>query len=226
MKKNTLIIVLTAICCTVLAGCSKRTNDPPKDYSSSFKNTVWTGEIRYSTRTKNEPFSVILKEDGKLEWYEFTGIYTGSYQVNNEKKEVTLTFSSGDSFTASIKNDSTLSNFRNNGSYSWEIRSAGLHNYAKGFSGQSVIGVTWSGNVPEISVQFKMTTLINQSLAYLEGGTSTPAPLYLTYSTGPATLSFAVGSIKYFGIIMSARKIVGVRTKSGTLDVLAWEANN
>lgn len=221
MKKNALLISFTAICCIVLAGCSKNKNDSPKDYSSSFKNSFWTGELKYNFRTKNEPFSVVLGADGRIQWYEFSGVYSGSYQVNNDKKEVIFNFNSGNSVTASIKNDSTLSNFRNNGTYSWEIHSAGLHNYAKSFNIQTLIDKTWLAKVPEVSLQFRMVALANQTLGYLEDGSG---PSYPPYTTGPATLSFGLNSINYFGIIMNDSKIIGVRIKAGTNDVMTWEA--
>lgn len=219
MKKIVFALLFIAIVLISFTNCNKSDSpEPPKDYALLFKNTVWTGELRYADRSKNEPFSVVLNADGTIVWNEFDGKFAGTHKIENEKKEITLTFSSGGSFSAMIKNDSTWDNFSNKGQYSWVIHSAGLNSHAKNFSGQVLNGQTWKGNVPEVTFPFELNFLSSEFLNY--NNNPTPFP----YTTSAGSISFGFGTIKYFGVIKDEKNIKGVRTRTGTKDILNWEA--
>src|SRR5882672_8790871 len=101
MKRQTFmataIVLLTALS---FIGCKKE--DTKKDYSSLFKNTIWTGEFMYSGAL-TQPVSIAFKEGGLLTWYELAGEYSGTWKL--ETDGITVILASGNGFKAGISND-------------------------------------------------------------------------------------------------------------------------
>jgi hypothetical protein len=90
------------------SSCKKDENTTP-DYSSAFKNTVWTGELNYSGRA-TEPFSVSFADGGNLTWSELTGDYPGAWKL--EKGQLVISMGGSVSFTADVSGGNQLTNIK------------------------------------------------------------------------------------------------------------------
>jgi hypothetical protein len=127
MKSNVLITCIAIIVSLSLGACKKESTPPPKDYSASFKNMVWTGEFHYTGKPV-QPMSIEFKDGGQFIWYELIGDYAGTWKVENTT--LTVTFPSRSGFTATITDDNQLSNIQNASGNGWAVDNANLNSTA------------------------------------------------------------------------------------------------
>src|SRR5690349_8875338 len=154
MKSNHFIALSTGLMFLIIAGCKKE-NNKADAYPSLFKNTVWTGEFHYTSKP-SEPVSMEFKEGGQVTWYEWAGDFPGTWKV--EKELLTVTFSDGRAFSASITPDHKLSNFQNLAVNGYELDNAALNNEPD----VSLDNTVWKGT--NVVMQFKPGSLVDVEL--------------------------------------------------------------
>ena len=121
MKKILFVTTMLVLIILFFTGCKK---NQETDYSSLFKNTVWTGAFNYDNAAA-EPYSLQFNENGNFTWREFLGIFSGNWKI--EGKQIILSFINGHSFKADISNDQMLNNIQNNVSNGWSVTSGQLN---------------------------------------------------------------------------------------------------
>jgi hypothetical protein len=125
MKKRILFFLVAAVAAIGFAACKKeKAAEPATPFSDLFKNTEWTGEMKYDNIPVAEPFSIKFDASANFQWYERSGDYGGIYKLNANTRELALTFWSGSKFTTTITADNKFSNIILAGAYPWKINSA------------------------------------------------------------------------------------------------------
>lgn len=180
MKKKifTAIIMLFAIV-PLITSCKK--NNAQKDYSSLFKNTVWTGNFNY-TGSAAQPASIEFSDGGQLTWHELSGDYPGTWKLTN--KTLSLNFSSTSGFTADISDDNKFTNIKSISGSKWALVDAGLNTA----SDELLDNTNWTA--PNLTMNFRPGNKLDlvlgaitvyQNLPYIRKGKSirfSPIPTY------------------------------------------------
>ncbi len=180
MKKKifTSIIILLATASLVFS-CKK--DNAQKDYSSLFKNTVWTGNFNY-TGSAVQPASIAFGDGGQLIWRELSGDYPGTWKLTN--KTLSLNFSASSGFTADITDDNKFTNIKSVSGSKWVLIDAGLNTA----NDEPLDNTSWIA--PNLVMNFKPgnkvdlvlgASIVYQSLPYVRKGKSirfAPIPTY------------------------------------------------
>lgn len=87
-------------------GCKKESGKT--DPSSSFKNTIWTGE--FNNGDGAQPVSMEFKDGGAIIWYGLAGESSGTWKVENGG--IVVSMSNGNGFKAGISNGNKLTNIQ------------------------------------------------------------------------------------------------------------------
>jgi hypothetical protein len=133
-------LAIAVISAMPFSACRKGV-DKDTAFAKLFKNTEWTGEIKYQKVSIAEPFSVQFLSDSEIVWHERRGTFLGSYTINADIRELTIEFASNaGKFTTTITNDNTFSHIAHGGSYDWEIKSGMINNSGK----QNLDNTRWS----------------------------------------------------------------------------------
>lgn len=190
-----------------ISSCKKE-NPEMQDIAALFKNTYWTGEIKYNNAATKEPFSIEFSENGTLLWREHGGIFSGTHTLNTSAKEITISFGANETYTATITNNSALSNIVPGGVYPWTILDCKFNNTGS----QNLDNTTWKGvinaNVP-IELRFKSGNKLD--FGNTAFGSNKPYTRF-----GPA-ISFSVGAGEYFTVLQPGNlKMKGVQFNSLT----------
>jgi hypothetical protein len=154
MKRQTFmataIILISAF---IFLGWKKE--DAKKDYSSLFKNTVWTGEFNY-TGAVAQPFSIEFKEGGQFTWYELKGEFPGTWKIENNK--IIISFPGGNGFKADISGENKLTNIQNLQEQNWAVVNAALNPDTE----ESLDQTTWT--TTNIKLYFKAGSKVDIDL--------------------------------------------------------------
>ena len=202
MKKQTFIaaaiIVLAAI---GFASCKK--DNAKKDYSSLFKNTVWTGEFNY-TGAVIQPVSMEFKDGGQLTWYELSGEYAGTWKAENNT--ISVSFSATSGFKADISEDNQLTNIQKVAGGNWTLVNAALNTVAE----ESMDQTTWTA--PNLVLNFKAGNKVDMAL----GAAGTTKYNDVSYIRKGKSLRFdASSTYKWFIVSNSNLMYKGINTFTG-----------
>lgn len=200
MKKKA-ILIITAVLLVVMS-CKKSKDVVKDDIKILFSDTSWLGEFKYAGRPIAEPVCIQFNATGTFTWYELDGDFPGTYSLNEDAKTVTLSFNGGSVVTATVTNNSKLTNFQYGAAYPWVINTAELLTTPV----PELTGTKWNGGngVNSVSVNFSSSTL----LRFTGGVFATPSSE--PYQLKHASLRFSPNSKwKFFGIIRNG-KIEGI----------------
>jgi hypothetical protein len=198
MKRQTFmataIILLTIFS---FMGCKK---DTKRDYNSLVKNTVWTGEFKY-TGAISQPFSVEFKEGGQLTWYELSGEYGGTWKIEDDMLNVT--FSTGSGFKAGISDDNKLVNIQHFPINNWAVVNAALNTVTD----ESLDQTTWTA--PNLILTFKAGNVVD-----MDFGAGSAIYTGVSYIRKAKSVHFNIqsGSYKWFIVLNSKQVFKGVKT--------------
>jgi len=147
MKKlQPAVLLLVPVLLVLLLAC-KKSNDnndaPGNGYAALFKNKLWAGELQYEGSLA-EPYSISFDDNDGFTWQEYSGEYSGKYKIDNEKKELTISFTSGSEVTAKITGDNKLSAFTTKTTYNWKLLNSELDTATF----QVLDNTIWSGTEP------------------------------------------------------------------------------
>lgn len=216
MKTQTLFLITAITAC--IFSCKKNKDERIVDMKTLFSDTTWVGEFKYASRPIAEPFCIRFNATGTFTWYEVNGDYTGTYSVNNNAKTIKINFDGGSIVTATITNNSKLTNFQYGAAYPWVINNSELVTAA---AVPELTGTNWEGNIAAapiipIIIRFFAPGNLNFSDNYpfFELG----VPYQIKHAT--VRINF-VGTRKMFGIINNGR-ITGVEFTPGPFR--RWEA--
>ena len=163
MKINLLLKWILSIALFSLSACKKEDTSPPKDYATSFKNTVWTGEFHYASKPL-EPVSIEFKEGGQFTWHEWAGSFSGTWKIENDL--LTISFPSGGGFTTTITSDDKMSDIKNLPANKQAMDNAVLNKEPD----VSLDNTVWTA--PNTEVRFKpgnkLDLILASSLKYLD----------------------------------------------------------
>jgi len=111
----------------LLSACGKSNdNDAPgNDYSTLFKGKIWVGELQYEGSTA-EPYSISFDNNDGFNWQEYSDEFSGKYKIDNDKKELVITFTSGSEVTAKITDNDKLFEFTTKTTYNWKLLNSEL----------------------------------------------------------------------------------------------------
>ena len=213
MKANFLVLLAAIIVAFTFVACKKdnSSNLPAKDYSVLFKNTVWTGEFHYAALPV-QPMSIEFKSGGQFTWYEWSSEYTGTWKVVNN--EISISFSSGSGFKATITDDDKLTNIVYASGTGYIVDNTSLNKEAE----PVLENTTWSNN--QYSISFKAGNLLDLSVpssGSAGGGASYRDRPYIR--RGRSIRFDATATYKWFAILnsASAMKTASVLAPSSTL---------
>jgi hypothetical protein len=175
MKTHNVILFFAAL--LAINGCKKETSPSQLDIKTLFTDTAWIGEFKYASRPVPEPFCIRFRASGTFTWYEPDGAYTGTVVVNGDTKSVTLSFSSGSTFTGTLSENRKLIDFKYGGNYSWSIISLDLNT---DIPVQTLDGTVWKGETELAPSRF-------------------PIKVTITFKA-PYTMDFAQGLGSYYGV--------------------------
>lgn len=202
MKTIARVLLIAA---ALVTSC-KKDNDNPRSHSESIKNTTWTGEMKYVSKSYAEPFSVVFKDDGTFRWHDFSGDHTGAYTIDNGKGKISATFSNGRIFSALITADKKFNSFEY-GQIDWELRNVELNPAVD----QVLDNTQWNGNYNDgksIYITFKPNSNVTAPSPYLE-------PVDKIYSRTNGAIRYVgsdgIYSFKFFCVLQNNGTIKGVR---------------
>ena len=152
MKKNTVLLPAILLAALAFSSCKKDGTTTPKDYSSLFTNKIWTGEFHYTNKPV-QPVSIEFKDGGQLMWNEQASENSGTWKVENS--DVTVSFSNGSGFKASIVDDNKLTNFQSSSASAYAMDNLALNNDPF----PSLDNTVWNGT--NIQMTFKPGNLVD-----------------------------------------------------------------
>jgi hypothetical protein len=202
MKKQTFITV-TIIALTAIGFTSCKKDDAKKDYSSLFKNTVWTGEFNY-TGALTQPVSMEFKDGGQLSRYELSGESAGTWKTENNT--ISVSFSATSGFKADISADNQLTNIQKVAGGTWTLVNAALNTVAE----ESMDQTTWTA--PNLVLNFKAGNKVDMVLG-TAGTTKYNDVIYVR--KGKSIRFDASGTYKWFIVNNSNLLYKGVNTFTG-----------
>jgi hypothetical protein len=153
--KNVLSCSLLCIAILTIFSCKKSSDGI--NWKEALKNTVWTGEFKYTTGPFQElqPFSIEINSNGTVTWADEGSIRDGgTWKVNGDI--ITLTFpNQTTTFTATLATVK-WSNFSNQ-----EINGLKIDNISAATAVQQsdIVHLTFAGSINEIALQLKFLPL-------------------------------------------------------------------
>lgn len=211
MKAYSIIIVFALF--LAANGCKKEDAARQIDIKTLFSDTAWTGEFKYASRLVPDPFCIRFRTPNMFTWYEIDGTYAGTFTVNETDKSVTLTFSSGSTFTGVLSENKKLINFKYGGNYNWSILNVELNDDPVI---ETLDGSVWKGESRLSPAFMPRSVIINfkapGKIDYEEDRTTSGYSNFSNYSYKLEYPVIKVIGSPYFGVIKKG-KISGI---SGT----------
>jgi hypothetical protein len=170
---KTYYVITFFIALLIINGCKKEEAPQPIDLKNLFSDTTWIGEFKYAGLPKAEPFAIRFSKAGTFNWYELDGDYTGTYAIDNDAKTVKLTFSSGSNVTATVTNNSELTNFQYGAAYLWVINTLELRTT----NTPELTGTTWIGKSEGTTINMNFKPLLKVDYGHPTSGFSNAAYL-------------------------------------------------
>lgn len=186
MKQFLLLLSVFGIAC--FAGCKKE-NTKQEDISPLFKNTEWTGEVKYDNKPFAEPFAVEFFENGTFKWHEFSGDYDGNYSIGKGTREITVHFTASNAqFTASVTQDNKFFNISSSNVSSCELNNSG---------NQVLDNTIWKNST---GVGLELNFRPGQKIAYYVG--------YVPYDRIRTALRFYYENQLHFSVLQPDNKTI------------------
>ena len=206
MKKITFISAMLLLAASGFISCKKENTE--EDLTVLFKNTVWTGEIKYNNKAIAEPYVISFDGNGNFQWEEYGGSYAGAYTLDKTAKTITLLFAgSTTKFTAAITTEKKWGTITHGGTYSWTVVNGELRNSSE----QSLENTIWKGNYDNgstLQISFVAGSKVN-----LPPGSS----YFFPYTKSKETIRFGLSGVNaHFLVLTSKSKIKGLRGDGGT----------
>lgn len=140
-KRPTCFFSLMVMLLFLLGACGKNKGDdtPPADqYSKFFKNTLWSGEFKYATRTYPDVVGISFNGNNTFIWRDMDGDFAGTYTIDNNGMLELLFTVSGARLSAKVSKEGALSDFRY-AQATWEIHKLTLSTITT----TAMTGTTW-----------------------------------------------------------------------------------
>jgi hypothetical protein len=202
-----IVLLITTTCFT---SCKK--DNAKKDYTSLFKNTVWTGNFNY-TGAAGQPVSVVFSDGGQLTWYELAGESTGTWKINNNTLSVTL---AGNGFTADITDDNKFTNIKSVAGSKWVLADGALNNTTE----ESLDNTSWTA--PNLVLNFKAGSKVDMLL----GPTGATKYLDVPYVNKGKSIRFSPLTVyKWFIVNNSKTFYKGANSYTGDPAVYPFDLN-
>ena len=213
MKSIRAIVTFMALI-IIMAACQKDEGSTSKDYSSLFKNTVWTGEYNINGKTI-QPVSIFFNENGSFTWLSLTQNPDGLWELYQDI--LTLNLSKG-GFKAKITNDNKLSNIEIIGTNGWELNNLELNTIPD----DVLDNTTWI--TENLIIEFLKSTDIQptspDSVKVRVGGLQYPA---IHYSKQYKTIRINYSNYRFFLVRESSNLFKGANSIGGDNSIYPFE---
>jgi hypothetical protein len=185
------ILVIAAV--LLITGCKK---EKAKSFSELFKNTVWSGEYKESSRPFADPFSIQFSDNGTFKWYDIHGKYDGNVSVDEANRKITIAFVGQQPITITIEDDDHFGNIL----YSVPLTWAFHNGFRVDNPDRSLDNTRWEGKVSFISSAppLEMNFLPGEEMTYAMSGNPPTPPISYMRAGGALYFNFTADA---FGII-------------------------
>jgi hypothetical protein len=204
MKKYLSIFLLLLLSAGALISCKK--DNKPKDLRASFADKTWSGSMTY-TGLDAEYYSVRFNNDNTLSWSQFSGDYSGTWQLTDHL--LTMSFDvSGVEIKAGVSDDQKLSGFVVKNTNSYKINTCAPLNDPN----PSLDNTVWEGSLQKSTVTEKYVMSFkpgSQIILDIEGSVLPQTGVYERLKSGGGIrVSFAVP--KFIGVITANKEMRGI----------------
>ncbi|HET6995534.1 MAG TPA: hypothetical protein VFI06_11160 [Chitinophagaceae bacterium] len=193
MKKSLglLSLLLVSGAAFIFSGCKKE--NTKEDVSALFKNTEWTGEIKYSNKPVADPYSIEFFQDGSLKWHQISGDYDGIYTIDAANRKISISSGAvGAVITAIITQDNKFSNISPTNILSCEVNKSGP---------QDLDNTNWKGKLDRV-IPFEMNFRPGKKVLH------TGFPVEQSYQRAGSAVLVITNASKYFSVIQPDNKTI------------------
>jgi hypothetical protein len=190
MIRSTIAVLMFAS--AIISSCKKEKDPvPPKSISELIKNKTWSGLVKYSTVSYNDPFSISF-QNNIFTWSERNGDYPGVFVIVEDERKVILTFATGSKFDMIIPGETKAEKFNYGAAYNWNI----LNCEANPTANDILVGTKWKTG-SGTAIEF-----ISASQLKFTGST-------FSYSRNGAVIKFTNGASSFF-LVFNGNKMGGL----------------
>jgi hypothetical protein len=232
MKK--ILLPALAIAFVFICGCSKNNSNPNNTGGSGsdsslyhmFNNKIWSGGMNVTYQPNEEPFSLGFSDDSVVSWWHASIEEFGIYKIDKSSKKITVSFpgqvSNGPSFSATIANDSSLTNIVmagpqpfTNSAQVYQLNSCAINNTTT----QLLDNTTWTGTWESKSLKMNFQPQLKVDV-YIDGVFYTTG----SYGYDVGYIRINTGADRFYGVLFG-NTIKGLYVYSNTFVLYTVQKN-